>query len=277
MKKKIIVFAAAACLSAIGLVAEQDVTRESIEKLAMSQTFENEQFMEGIQTMASSFAMIHGKKDCSATIGSDLCNHTDFQRAKSEVVEGFSGAIIESGLSNKEVEEIISFFGSDTGRKWTVAMTSPSVIRSFEGIFSLVQKVIDDYPLAVKEADSTPLAEQCGKCKPRVALAAAVQSVKQSSFEREVLQSEIPVVVDFYADWCGPCRAMGPILEEVAAESAGSVKIVKVNVDQAREIAREYKVSGMPTFLFFKDGEVKERLVGKQTKQSMLNHIEKNL
>lgn len=84
----------------------------------------------------------------------------------------------------------------------------------------------------------------------------------KQNFETEVLQSEIPVLVDFYADWCGPCKMMAPVVERLAGEFAGQVKVGKVNVDDEPELAQKYRVVSIPTFLILKDGVIKETCVG---------------
>jgi thioredoxin 1 len=89
-----------------------------------------------------------------------------------------------------------------------------------------------------------------------------VKSVTSAEYEREVLQSELPVVVDFYASWCGPCRMMAPLLDALGAKFAGRVKFVKVNVEEAPSIAASYNISGVPTLLFIKDGRVVDGMVG---------------
>lgn len=93
------------------------------------------------------------------------------------------------------------------------------------------------------------------------------------SFRSEVLQSRVPVLVDFYADWCGPCRALGPILEELAEETKDA-KIVKVNVDESPQLASQYGVSSIPSLLVFKDGRIVARqtgLAGKQQLKALLD------
>lgn len=84
----------------------------------------------------------------------------------------------------------------------------------------------------------------------------------KQNFEKEVLQSEVPVLVDFYADWCGPCKMMGPVVEKLAEEMAGQAKVGKLNVDDEGALAQQYRVVSIPTFLIFKNGEVADTLVG---------------
>ena len=83
-----------------------------------------------------------------------------------------------------------------------------------------------------------------------------------STFDSDVLQSDVPVLVDFWAEWCGPCRMVAPVLEEIAEEGDGKVRIAKVNVDENQEIAMQYGVSSIPTFILFKNGEAADRIMG---------------
>jgi thioredoxin 1 len=89
-----------------------------------------------------------------------------------------------------------------------------------------------------------------------------VKEVNQSDFERVVLQSEKPVLVDFWAEWCGPCRTLAPIVEAVAEQYAKSVSVVKLNVDESATVAQCYGIRGIPTLILFQEGEEKERIVG---------------
>ena len=91
------------------------------------------------------------------------------------------------------------------------------------------------------------------------------------NFEKEVLKSEKPVLVDFYADWCGPCNAMAPVIEELATELDGKAKVGKINVDENSDIAVEYNVMSIPTLIIFKNGKEEKRLVGLRDKEELLN------
>lgn len=93
--------------------------------------------------------------------------------------------------------------------------------------------------------------------------------VTDENFEKEVVKSEVPVIVDFFAEWCGPCKMMGPIFEEVGAKFDGKVKFVKLNVDEARESAMKYGVMSIPTLIVFKGGEAAETMVGLQDAGSL--------
>jgi len=86
--------------------------------------------------------------------------------------------------------------------------------------------------------------------------------IEPRNFDPEVLQAPTPVLVDFYAPWCGPCKMLGPILNSLAVEFAGRVKLVKVNVDDAPELAQQYQITSVPTLMLFQDGRVEETIVG---------------
>lgn len=93
------------------------------------------------------------------------------------------------------------------------------------------------------------------------------------NFEQEALKADKLVVVDFYADWCGPCKMMSPVVEEIAVEMAGAVKVGKLNVDDSPETARSYSVMNIPTILFIKDGVAVDRVVGAVPKASLMEKI----
>ena len=96
-----------------------------------------------------------------------------------------------------------------------------------------------------------------------------ITTLTQSNFTTEVLQSTSPVLVDFWAEWCGPCKALGPILDELAEEYNGKVRIGKVNIDEYQELAAQYRISSIPTLLLFKGGQVAEQLVGLRSKKDL--------
>ena len=95
-----------------------------------------------------------------------------------------------------------------------------------------------------------------------------------TEFENEVIKSDIPVVVDFFATWCGPCKMIAPVLDQLAEEFAGKAKIVKVDVDESRELTIQYGVKSMPTLLVFKNGEVVDKAVGALPKSDLKAKIE---
>src|SRR5207244_10394744 len=97
-------------------------------------------------------------------------------------------------------------------------------------------------------------------------MGANVTEFTDSNFKQEVLDSKEPVLVDFWAPWCGPCRMIGPVVEELASEYVGAVKVGKVNIDDSPGAAQNYSVSSIPTLMIFKDGDVVERFVGVRPK-----------
>lgn len=102
----------------------------------------------------------------------------------------------------------------------------------------------------------------------------ATVQVTEANFESEVLNSTLPVIVDFYADWCGPCKMIAPALEEIATDLQGKVKIAKVNVDDESALAQRYNVQSLPTLLYFQDGAVVTQLVGAASKKVILGKLE---
>lgn len=103
---------------------------------------------------------------------------------------------------------------------------------------------------------------------------ADVPEFTDGNFEAEVLKSEIPVLVDFWAPWCGPCRQLSPLVEELAGENDGTAKIGKLNIDDNKNTAQQYSVMSIPTLLIFKGGEVVERFVGVQPKNRLQEAID---
>ncbi len=101
----------------------------------------------------------------------------------------------------------------------------------------------------------------------------AVIEVTEANFEEEVLKSNTPVLVDFWASWCGPCRMMAPVIEEISNDLENKAKVCKVNVDENSELASKYEIMSIPTFLIFENGKVKDMTVGVQSKESIIDKI----
>lgn len=102
----------------------------------------------------------------------------------------------------------------------------------------------------------------------------SVLKISKENFEKEVLKSDKPVIVDFYADWCGPCRMMSPVIDEIAEEKADIIKVGKVNVDENQDLAMEYGVMSIPTIVLIKNGKVDKTFVGVRSKSEILETIE---
>lgn len=103
------------------------------------------------------------------------------------------------------------------------------------------------------------------------------QKFTTANFEAEVLKSDLPVLVDFYADWCGPCKMMAPVVEKLADEYAGRVKIGKCNVDENMALAQKYRVANIPTFIIFKGGQPVANYMGIMSEDELCDHIEREI
>ncbi len=104
-----------------------------------------------------------------------------------------------------------------------------------------------------------------------------VKAITDASFKADVLESDVPVLVDFWAEWCGPCKALGPTLEDVAKDFDGKVSITKLNVDESPEMSAQFGVMSIPTLILFKDGNIVATKVGAVTKSQLIAFIESSL
>ena len=108
--------------------------------------------------------------------------------------------------------------------------------------------------------------------------AANIVTLTDANFPQEVIKSTVPVLVDFWAEWCGPCKMIAPILDELASEYEGKVKIGKVNIDDFQNLATEYRINSIPTLLIFKGGQVEATIIGMKSKRDLkasLDHVTK--
>lgn len=103
-----------------------------------------------------------------------------------------------------------------------------------------------------------------------------VLTVTDNNFDAEVLKSNVPALVDFWAEWCGPCKALGPTIDELGDAFAGKVKVFKMNVDENPDVPAKYRIRGIPTLLLFKDGELVDQLVGAHPKATIQQMLQKH-
>jgi thioredoxin 1 len=99
-------------------------------------------------------------------------------------------------------------------------------------------------------------------------------TLNESNFDRELTQDDKPMIVDFWAEWCGPCKMIAPLLDEIAREKAGAVKVAKVNVDDNQSLSFKYNIRAIPALLFFKNGQLRDQVTGVTSKKDLLSRLE---
>ena len=129
-------------------------------------------------------------------------------------------------------------------------------------------------PLAAVHAGKRPV---CGRCKRPLPAATAPVTITDANFPSEVESSPLPVLLDMWAAWCGPCRLLAPVVDELAGELAGRVKVGKLNVDEHPTVAQRYGITGIPALVFFHDGQVLETVVGAVPQRVLAAHVDEVL
>jgi thioredoxin 1 len=104
-----------------------------------------------------------------------------------------------------------------------------------------------------------------------------ITTLSDGTFDEHVKSADTPVLVDFWAEWCGPCKMIAPILEEIAAEQAGKIEVAKLNIDENLDVTRRFEVMSVPTLMLFKDGELQARIVGARGKAQLLEELQAHL
>ena len=102
----------------------------------------------------------------------------------------------------------------------------------------------------------------------------ATINLDESNFDHEVMKSDKPVIVDFWAEWCGPCKMIAPLLDEIAREKAGAIKVAKVNVDENQSLSFKYSIRAIPALLFFKNGQLRDQVTGVTSKKDLLSRVD---
>ena len=122
----------------------------------------------------------------------------------------------------------------------------------------------------LEKISSLPL---CGKCGSKLEILKGTISIEGSEFSREVLEETIPTALDFWAPWCGPCRMMGPILDDIARSNPGRIKVVKINSDENPNLSMQLGIQGIPTLILFRDGKEVNRMVGAAPREHILQFL----
>ncbi len=122
----------------------------------------------------------------------------------------------------------------------------------------------------LEKISSLPL---CGKCGSKLEIPTGTISIESNEFSREVLEETIPTALDFWAPWCGPCRMMGPLLDDIASSYPGRIKVVKINSDENPKLSMQFGIQGIPTLILFRDGKEIDRMVGAAPREHILQFL----
>ncbi|MBN2471278.1 MAG: thioredoxin [Anaerolineae bacterium] len=195
----------------------------------------------------------------------------DLEAALKQVARDEAGSLLVARLDAAENPQSAARYGADAPAL-VLFKDGQSLDGPVVGLTPQRLRAYVDYLLGRGAKPAAP--EPAAASKPA---ASRPVTVTDATFQQEVFSSSVPVVVDFWAPWCGPCQMIGPVLERIAAEYGGRVKIAKVNVDENQQYAGQYEVRGIPTLLIVKQGQVVDRLVGALPEQSLRQRIQAHL
>ena len=266
--RRVVIAATAAAMlagSAISLVASE--RRDIINQLVDEQVFANPYYLDLYDQVLGSYAEAEGKQHTPNTLAEAIRQLESFDGHVESAVQSYENALDDSDIDLNELKQIQDFYDSEIGSRWLAASTRGNM-ESQGALWAMTTEVLQGLPSA-EDALSPNMGGEIAH--------AAVINVNDKTFRAEVEESSLPVVVDFYASWCGPCKRMHPIMEKLAAEYGNKYKFVKVDIDDARGLADRFSVKSIPTFLFFKDGKLVGTEKGASSESAFLSKIEKYL